>query len=162
MLETDSLYSVMQLNIDAEIIGIQLELVAVTQPTVFVHRHGQGSDHTIHGQRPVPVALRGGLVVNDEGFAHGSPDAISCLQTANRNYIACHVVSQCSLSQCSPGQMLGKHILAQIKRGASECRSARLLPFRQLAGQLAICSRNCVSACSGGIALVSSVRSAFE
>jgi hypothetical protein len=44
MLEAQPLHSVGELDIDAEIVGIELELVAFVQPALLVDVHGQRRD----------------------------------------------------------------------------------------------------------------------
>ena len=53
MLKSNSLQRVVQFDIDAKIIGIQLQLVARLQPAVFVNIHGQRRDAVIDIQSPV-------------------------------------------------------------------------------------------------------------
>ena len=44
MLEAQALHGVGQLDVDAEIVGIELQLVAGTQPRILVHVHGEVGD----------------------------------------------------------------------------------------------------------------------
>ena len=70
MLEAQPLYGIRKLDIDAKVIGIQLEQIALEQAAVLVHVHGQGGDIARHVQLPVPVFRRLGLEI-DEGRAVG-------------------------------------------------------------------------------------------
>src|SRR6201999_3635306 len=64
MLETQPLHGVRELNVDAEVVGIELELVALEQAAVFVDVHRQGRDVARDIQLPVPVAGRIGLEID--------------------------------------------------------------------------------------------------
>ncbi|MNT46965.1 hypothetical protein D3C72_1836410 [compost metagenome] len=69
MLEADALQGVVQFDVHAQVVGIQLQLVAGTQAAVFGHIHGQGGDRTVECQAPVAV-LRGlGPEINPAGGA---------------------------------------------------------------------------------------------
>ena len=58
MLEAQPLQRVGELDIDAEVVGIELQLVAFEQAAVLVDVHGQGGDVAVDRQFPVPVARR--------------------------------------------------------------------------------------------------------
>ena len=73
MLEADALHRVVQLDIDAEIIGIELELVAFPQPAVFIDIHGQGGDRPVAGERPVFIVFRTGFVMDLGRGRHDYP-----------------------------------------------------------------------------------------
>ena len=64
MLEPDPLQEVVQLDVDAEIVRIELELVALEQGALLVHIHQQGRDLTVDGEFPMPVLRRIGLEVD--------------------------------------------------------------------------------------------------
>ena len=49
MLEADALQNVVQLDVDAQVVGVELELVAGLQAAVFVHVHGQRGDAAVNG-----------------------------------------------------------------------------------------------------------------
>ena len=74
MLEAQPLHRVGEFDIDAEIVGIQLELIALEQPAILVDIHGQGRDVAVDVELPVPVARRIGLKIDVAGAA--SEDAI--------------------------------------------------------------------------------------
>jgi hypothetical protein len=65
MLEAKALQNVGQLDVDAEIVGIEFELVVVrAQAGVFTHVHGECGDVTVDGELPVLVLLGRGLEVH--------------------------------------------------------------------------------------------------
>ena len=74
MLEAQPLHRVGELDVDAEIVGIQLELITLEQAAILVDIHGQGRNLAIDIQLPVPVARRIGLEIDVPGAA--SKDAI--------------------------------------------------------------------------------------
>ena len=69
MLEADALQGVGEFDVDAEIIGVQLQLVAGPDAAVFVDVEHQGGDGAVEFDLPVRVA-RGVGVVGDRGCAH--------------------------------------------------------------------------------------------
>ena len=74
MLEAESLHRVGEFNVDAEVVGIQLELITFEQPAILVDVHGQRRDIAFDIQLPMPVARRIGLKIDVPGAA--SKDAI--------------------------------------------------------------------------------------
>ena len=64
MLEAQPLHGVGQLDVDAEIVGIELELIALEQAAVLVDVHGQRRDVAVDRELPVPVARRIGLEID--------------------------------------------------------------------------------------------------
>src|SRR6185437_10080431 len=74
MLETQPLHRIRELDIDPEVVGIELELIAFEQPAILVDIHGQGSDLAVDIELPVPVARRLGLEIDGAGAT--SEDAI--------------------------------------------------------------------------------------
>ena len=64
MLEAQPLHGVGQFDVDAEIVGIQLELIALEQAAILVDVHGQGRDVAVDGELPVPVARWIGLEID--------------------------------------------------------------------------------------------------
>ena len=44
MLEAQALHGIGQLDVDAEIVGIELQLVAGLEPAILVHVHGEVGD----------------------------------------------------------------------------------------------------------------------
>src|SRR5437660_3019724 len=61
MLEADALQRIVQLDIDAEIVGIELELVARLQAAILGDVEGQPSDRRIEGKTPMLVAVGMGV-----------------------------------------------------------------------------------------------------
>ncbi len=67
MLEAEPLHRVRQFDVDAEIVGIQLELITFEQPAILIDVHGKRRDLAIDVQPPVPVARRIGLKIDMPG-----------------------------------------------------------------------------------------------
>ena len=74
MLEAQPLHRVRQFDVDAKIVGIQLELIAFEQPAILIDVHDQGGDVAIDLKLPMPVARRIGLKIDMPGAI--SEDAI--------------------------------------------------------------------------------------
>lgn len=55
MFETQALHGIVQFDIDAQIVGIELQLVAGTQAAIFAHIHRQRGDGAVEAQLPVLV-----------------------------------------------------------------------------------------------------------
>ena len=64
MFETQPLHRIGKLDIDAEIVGIQLELIAFEQAAILIDVHGQRRDLAVDIQLPMPVARRLGLKID--------------------------------------------------------------------------------------------------
>src|SRR5262245_2380684 len=73
MLEAQALHRVVQFDVDAKIVGIELELV-VAEPAGLVDVHDQVGDVAVIFDAPVPVARRVGLVIN--GVGHRRPNLL--------------------------------------------------------------------------------------
>ena len=58
MLEADALNRISQLDVDAEVVRVQLELVVGREPAVLLHVHRQRRDRTVERQLPVAIAAR--------------------------------------------------------------------------------------------------------
>ena len=71
MLEADPLQQIVQLDVDAEIVGVELELVAGTKTAVFVDVHRDGGDASLVGDAPVLIAGGIGLIVDEAGAGAG-------------------------------------------------------------------------------------------
>ena len=65
MLEAQPLHRVVEFDIDAEIVGIELELIAVEQPARLIDVHDQIGDVAIAFDAPMAVARRIGLEIDD-------------------------------------------------------------------------------------------------
>ena len=63
MLEAQPLHRVVELDVDAEVVGIELELV-VAEPAGLVDVHDQVGDVAVILDAPVPVARGVGLIVD--------------------------------------------------------------------------------------------------
>jgi len=64
MFEAQPLHCVGQLDIDAEVVGIQLELITFEQPAILVDVHGQRRHRAVDIELPMPVARRIGLKID--------------------------------------------------------------------------------------------------
>ncbi len=71
VLKTDALQSVVQFDVHAEVIAVELEFVTRADASVFVDVDRQGGDLAIKGQVDVLVLGRVGLVVNLWRCGHG-------------------------------------------------------------------------------------------
>jgi len=58
VLEPEPLHRVVQLDVHAEVVGVELQLVAVPQPRVLVDVHGERGHRALAAKPPVPVAAR--------------------------------------------------------------------------------------------------------
>jgi len=65
MLEAQPLHRVRQFDVDAEVVGIQLELIAFEQSGILIDVHGQRGGVAIDRELPVPVARRIGLEIDE-------------------------------------------------------------------------------------------------
>jgi hypothetical protein len=57
MLEAQPLEGVVQLDVDPEVVGVELELVVLAQPALGIHLHGQSGDGRGDFEPPVAVAV---------------------------------------------------------------------------------------------------------
>ena len=57
MLEAEALDRVGELDVDAEVVGVELQPVVRRQPGVFLHVHRQRRDRAVERELPVPVAV---------------------------------------------------------------------------------------------------------
>lgn len=64
MFETQALYGVVKLDIDSQVVGVQFQLVAGNQPTVFADVHGEGGDPPVNRKLPVFVVVRVRSIIN--------------------------------------------------------------------------------------------------
>jgi hypothetical protein len=67
VLEAHALQGVVQFHVHAEVVGVELELVAGLDAAVFVDVQRQRGDGAVAGEAPVLV-LRGAGVVGDHGL----------------------------------------------------------------------------------------------
>src|SRR6266850_4685011 len=58
MLEADAVERVAKLDIDAQVIGIELQPVAGKEPALFRDIQGQGGDRAVASEAPVAIARR--------------------------------------------------------------------------------------------------------
>ena len=71
VLEAQPLHGVGQLDVDAEVVGVELELIALEQAGVLVDVHDQLGDLAVELQLPVAIAGRLGLEI--DACCHGPP-----------------------------------------------------------------------------------------
>ena len=64
MLEPQPLHRVGEFDIDAEIVGVQLQLVSAQQRRIWIDIHRQSGNRAVEGQFPVPVAAGVGLEID--------------------------------------------------------------------------------------------------
>src|SRR5207302_6190187 len=81
MLEAQPLHRIVELDIDREIVGIELELVVRGKPAGRIDVHDQGRDLAVHLDLPVPIA--GGLGAEIDRL-HGA----SLARRRNMHYFA--------------------------------------------------------------------------
>ena len=70
MLEADPVDRVVELDVDAEIVAVELQLVARAQPAVLVEIGFERGDGSVEGERPVAVFFRRSLIVDRLWAAH--------------------------------------------------------------------------------------------
>ena len=68
MLEAQALHGVVKLDVDAEVVGVELQLVAVEQAAGGIDVHDQVRDRAVIAQTPMAVARRVGLEVDRRRF----------------------------------------------------------------------------------------------
>src|SRR6185437_623503 len=73
MLEAQPLDGVGQLDVDAEVVRVELELVAGAQAAILVHVHRQVSDAVFGRELPMLVAVGLGAEVDGRCIGHGVP-----------------------------------------------------------------------------------------
>ena len=93
MFEAQPLHRVGEFDIDAEVVGIQLELIALEQPAVLVDVHGQRRDVAIDLELPMPVARRIGLEI-DVFRAAGENAIFTGLFASHRATLTCFGLSR--------------------------------------------------------------------
>ena len=64
MLEAQPLHRVVELDVDAEVVGVELELVAVEQAAGLIDVHDQIGDLAVELDAPVAIARRLGLKID--------------------------------------------------------------------------------------------------
>ena len=80
MFEAQALDGVVQFNIDTEIIGIQLQLIARAETACRIDIEQQSGDRAVQCKPPMAVALRCGAKID---HAHGS-GALTLLRPVRR------------------------------------------------------------------------------
>jgi hypothetical protein len=64
MFKPDSLQRIVQLDVDAEVVRVELQSIPGAQATGFIDVHGQCRDGIIDGQSPMPVSRWIGLKID--------------------------------------------------------------------------------------------------
>jgi len=72
VLEANAVERVVQLDVDAQVVRVELELVARPDPGIFVDVERQRRDPPVDAQLPVPIALGEASNVTSPGSAGGS------------------------------------------------------------------------------------------
>ena len=67
MLKSQALHRIGELDVNAQIVGIQLELVVRPERLILADIHDQAGDSPIDFQFPVPVLLRAGFKRDHRG-----------------------------------------------------------------------------------------------
>src|SRR5262249_53523278 len=57
VLEPQPLHDVVELDVDPEVVGVELQLVPVAQRAPLVHVHDERGDRPLHGESPVAVSV---------------------------------------------------------------------------------------------------------
>ena len=84
VLEAQPLHGVGELNVDAQVVGIELELIALEQAGVLVDVHDQLGRVAGEGKSPVAIARRLGLEIDACWHGPPPPDRRRMLSTAPR------------------------------------------------------------------------------
>ena len=72
MLEADAVQRVVELDVDAEVVAVEFQLVAGPEAAVLVEIGDERRHRAVEFQLPVAVAVRRGLVVDRVGTAHAA------------------------------------------------------------------------------------------
>ena len=132
-----------ELDVDAEVVAVQLELVAGAQAAVLRHVHRKRGDRTVEGELPVTVAGRLGLEV-DAGRAWGG------IVGRHGYYSSCM-------------RFLDMHHTAFAGKRSSDGRRPCPGKVRTESPRTRrTCSRRAANVASSGCAAVSTAKSAFE
>jgi len=83
MLEPHPLHDIGQFDVDAEVVGVQLQLIALEQAAILVDIHDQGGDRPVIVHAPVAIARRIGAKVDD--FAHGTSPGMVLFRMQSRS-----------------------------------------------------------------------------
>ena len=129
MLEAHPLNDVGQFDIDAEIVGIELELIALEQAAVLVDIHKDGCDGALVGDAPVPIFRGIGLEI--DALAHRvSPECIICHEmyyTAHKGLARASGEKRAPIEPQPAKSSLAsrRYAFSAAARGVSACRSVR-------------------------------------
>jgi len=81
MLEADAVQRVRQLDVDAKVVGIELEPVAGEEPGLFRNIQGQRGDRAVTGEAPMAIAE--GIAVERD---HGNLSHAALPEASNRKF----------------------------------------------------------------------------
>ena len=109
MLEAQALHSIVQFDIDADIVGIQFQLIAVCRGAIFIDGHDEPGYRSVDADGPVPVVFRRGAEIefcyrlcgSFRDCVHYSADSCYCRQ---RTCIIIYLVFPGS--KASPGKFM--------------------------------------------------------
>ena len=89
MLESQALNNVVELDIDAEIVGVELQRIVAGNGAILVHVERERGDGTVDGEAPVAVVVRVGPEVDHRPrHPSGNGAAPRCRWRA-KDYMAC-------------------------------------------------------------------------
>ena len=111
MLEAQALDGVVELDVDAEVVAVELQLVVVAQAGVGRDPHRQGGDRAVEGQLPVAV---GGRLGGERD--HGAPLGLSDADQSTTSRRSVKILSK-----------IGRSVSQRPSSGTPHRRSARAL-----------------------------------
>src|SRR5690606_26127888 len=174
MLEPDAIEGIVQLDVHAEVVAVELQLVAGPDSAVFCHFQLQPRDLAVHRETPVPVLVWIRAIV-DPGGAGGVRSA-GVITHVHLLWRGTGATARASWLWCSAGDGARPHRARSAKwhhtarlqsgQSAGRCRILHY-PVAPFSGR-PCASRSCTipsrraQVGSGSCRLVSSVTSAFE
>ena len=97
VLEAQALQRIGEFDVDAEVVGVELELVALKQRRILVDVHDQVGDFAVELELPVLVSLRGTIEVDDARSGGQLGCVLVCHLWFSRNWLP--IVVGCVLVQ---------------------------------------------------------------
>src|SRR4029077_4895368 len=98
-----------QLDVDAEVVGIELQLVAGPEAAILVHVHGEIGDARLGAELPVPVAVGRRAEVDRGGFGHG----VSHISNSVLKYLFTFPAASAFYQEIWPRSALPKPLICQ-------------------------------------------------
>ena len=134
VLETQPLDRISQLNIDAKIIGIKFQLIAVKQSARLINIQGQRCGVTVRGKPPVPITVRIGLEIDDHEWSDASVNWRTNIPgQSSHTSIKMHLYANTSISMHFIANTFwphnGKPRYAAARRKSLACCSASIPAF---------------------------------